>query len=134
MRLPGIGGRRYAVGASVAVSIGSAWTVWCARWIPSVRISHPYPSVRFGAIHFIQGRSRMREIRSYGSVRGVAGDRYPYRDCSKTHELKCSFRPAATPKKSGIFGGNIASNTFSDRLRVPLDGMKGVSGEFKERF
>ena len=22
----------------------------------------------------------MREIRSYGSVRGVAGDRYPYRD------------------------------------------------------
>ena len=29
---------------------------------------------------FIQGRSRMREIRSYGSVRGVAGDRYPYRD------------------------------------------------------
>ena len=29
----------------------SAWTVWCARWIPSVRISHPYPSVRFGAIH-----------------------------------------------------------------------------------
>src|ERR1017187_4815122 len=51
MRLPGIGGRRYAVGASVAVSIGSAWTVWGARWIPSVRISHPYPSVRFDAIH-----------------------------------------------------------------------------------
>src|ERR1039458_10737880 len=50
MRLPGIGGRRYAVGASVAVSIGSAWTAWCARWIPSVRISHPYPSVRFDAI------------------------------------------------------------------------------------
>jgi len=24
----------------------------------------------------------MREIRSYGSVRGVAGDRYPYRDPS----------------------------------------------------
>lgn len=24
----------------------------------------------------------MRESRSYGSVRGVAGDRYPYRDCS----------------------------------------------------
>jgi len=32
---------------------------------------------------FIQGKSRMREIRSYGSVRGVAGDRYPYRDPSK---------------------------------------------------
>ena len=25
----------------------------------------------------------MREIRSYGSVRGVAGDRYPYRDPTK---------------------------------------------------
>ena len=25
----------------------------------------------------------MREIRSYGSVRGVAGDRYPYRDSPK---------------------------------------------------
>src|ERR1022692_3804431 len=35
MRLPGIGGRRYAVGASVAVSIGSAWTVWCAGGFPA---------------------------------------------------------------------------------------------------
>jgi hypothetical protein len=26
----------------------------------------------------------MREIRSYGSVRGVVGDRYPYRDSQKT--------------------------------------------------
>ena len=25
----------------------------------------------------------MREIRSYGSVRGVVGDRYPYRDSQK---------------------------------------------------
>src|ERR1039457_5276563 len=97
MRLPGIGGRRYAVGASVAVSIGSAWTVWGAGGFPGVasRIR-----IRvFALAPFIQGRSRMREIRWYGSVRGVAGDRYPYRDCSKTHELKCSFRPAATPKK-----------------------------------
>ncbi|MGA3044629.1 MAG: hypothetical protein ABSF54_27970, partial [Bryobacteraceae bacterium] len=34
----------------------------------------------FALTLFIQGRSRMREIRSYGSVRGVVGDRYPYRD------------------------------------------------------
>ena len=26
----------------------------------------------------------MREIRSYGSVRGVVGNRYPYRDCPKS--------------------------------------------------
>ena len=35
----------------------------------------------------IQDRSRMREIRSYGSVRGALGDQSPYRDCN--------FRPAA---------------------------------------
>ena len=28
----------------------------------------------------IRGKSRMREIRSYGSVRGVPGNRHPYRD------------------------------------------------------
>jgi hypothetical protein len=39
----------------------------------------------------IRGRSRMRESRSYGSARGVAGDRYPYRDPQ-------TFRtPAANP-------------------------------------
>ena len=35
----------------------------------------------------IQGRSRMRESRSYGSVRGVAGDRYPYRDSQDLSRL-----------------------------------------------
>src|SRR5580704_7660494 len=29
---------------------------------------------------FIQDKSRMREFRSYGSVRGVLGNRHPYRD------------------------------------------------------
>jgi hypothetical protein len=29
----------------------------------------------------------MREIRSYGSVRGVAGDRYPYRDPEPSAKL-----------------------------------------------
>ena len=28
----------------------------------------------------IRGKSRMRESRSYGSVRGVPGNRHPYRD------------------------------------------------------
>src|ERR1019366_5135437 len=104
MRLPGIGGSRYAVGASVAVSIGAHGPSGAP--VDSQR-SH-LASVSECSLwrHSSKGRSRMREIRSYGSVRGVAGDRYPYRDCSKTHELKCSFRPAATPKKSGIFGGN----------------------------
>jgi len=36
----------------------------------------------FASTLFIRGKSRMREIRSYGSVRGVVGNRYPYRDWS----------------------------------------------------
>jgi group II intron reverse transcriptase/maturase len=41
------------------------------RWIPSARILHPHPNVRFDAT--IQGRSRMQQSCTYGSVRGVAG-------------------------------------------------------------
>jgi len=33
----------------------------------------------------------MREIRSYGSVRGVAGDRYPYRDRRKFRGSKLAL-------------------------------------------
>src|SRR5271157_5429623 len=42
----------------------------------------------------IQDKSRMREIRSYGSVRGASGDRCPYRDLSKP------ANPAAAPRPS----------------------------------
>ena len=38
----------------------------------------------------IQGGSRMRESRTYGFVRGVLGDRYPYRD-SQTVSVKLSL-------------------------------------------
>ncbi|MDR0779807.1 MAG: group II intron reverse transcriptase/maturase [Pseudomonadales bacterium] len=43
-----------------------------AHWLPPVRICHPYPSQRL--IVTIQGRSRMRQFRTYGSVEGVSGD------------------------------------------------------------
>ena len=40
----------------------------------------------------------MREIRSYGSVRGVAGDRYPYRDPSKnTHHPQTATQTSGPP-------------------------------------
>jgi Reverse transcriptase (RNA-dependent DNA polymerase) len=78
MGLPGTGGRRYAAVANVAASTGSAWTDWCVGGFPA---SASCIRIRVSALTpFIQGRSRMRESRSYGSVRGVAGDRYPYRD------------------------------------------------------
>jgi hypothetical protein len=40
----------------------------------------------------IQGRSRMREIRPYGSVRGAAGNGGPYRDkISEDVSMTCIF-------------------------------------------
>jgi RNA-directed DNA polymerase len=42
------------------------------RWIPQPRVLHPYPMERLTAK--TQGRSRMRETRPYGSVRGVSGN------------------------------------------------------------
>jgi RNA-directed DNA polymerase len=41
------------------------------RWIPSAKILHPHPNVRFDAT--IRGRSRMQQSCTYGSVRGAAG-------------------------------------------------------------
>jgi hypothetical protein len=48
----------------------------------------------------------MREIRSYGSVRGVVGDRYPYRDsqsaCDRlpqTGKRRIDPVPQSTPPK-----------------------------------
>src|ERR1035441_1260971 len=77
-----IGGTPYAVEARPAASTGIAWSDWCASGYPA---SASCIRIRvFALTPFIQGRSRMREIRSYGSVRGVVGDRYPYRDSQKT--------------------------------------------------
>ena len=49
------------------------------------RVSQGLAGVRQAAIALtpsIQDKSRMREIRSYGSVRGASGNRCPYRDLS----------------------------------------------------
>jgi hypothetical protein len=47
-------------------------------------VSQGLAGVRQALTPSIRDKSRMREICSYGSVRGVAGDRYPYRDPSNT--------------------------------------------------
>jgi hypothetical protein len=36
-----------------------------------------------GLTPLIQDKSRMREFRTYGSVRGVPGNRHPYRECAE---------------------------------------------------
>jgi group II intron reverse transcriptase/maturase len=48
------------------------------RWLPYPRILHPWPALR-GRVT-TQGRSRMPESGTYGSVRGVPSNGHPYRD------------------------------------------------------
>ena len=48
------------------------------RYLPKARILHPCPSR--GLPSNTRGRSRMRESRSYGSVRGARSNARPYRD------------------------------------------------------
>ena len=40
-----------------------------ARWLPPAVVCHPYPLVRFGVV--TQGKSRMRQLRTSGSVEGA---------------------------------------------------------------
>ena len=47
-------------------------------WLPKPKILHPWPSN--GLPSNIQGGSRMRESRTYGSVRGALSNGRPYRD------------------------------------------------------
>ena len=53
--------------------------------LQEVEVLHPYPDVRFASDHpnfggYIQGKNRVRQERQHGSVRGVSGNRHPYRD------------------------------------------------------
>jgi RNA-directed DNA polymerase len=49
-----------------------------ARWLPTPRITHPWPEQRFAVT--TQGGSRMPELGTSGSVRGVCSNARPYRD------------------------------------------------------
>ena len=49
------------------------------RWLSLPTVCHPYPLRRMGVI--TSGKSRMREIRSSGSVEGVVSNHDPYSDC-----------------------------------------------------
>jgi len=100
----------------VAISTGSAWTDWCAGGFPASASCNCTPVSALPP--FIQGTSRMREIRSYGSVRGVAGDRYPYRDPSKTRMSPRS--PTASPFSSPRAGRPFLFVRF---LKPPPSGL-----------
>jgi hypothetical protein len=53
----------------------------------------------------------MRECRTYGSVRGVPGNRHPYRDFQ---QISCNFRPS-TKKRKLAGGKDQARNPAPDR-------------------
>ena len=68
---------------------------------------------------FIQGKSRMREIRSYGSVRGVLGNRHPYRDLSRSGRAgDRPFLGEAAPKL-GLFLPKRIVTTVSQSVKYP---------------
>ena len=60
----------------------------------------------------------MRENRSYGSVRGVAGDRYPYRDPpeSTTGERSCGSGGRADAPAGRLRAGSVAATTAAIAL------------------
>src|SRR5262252_2952961 len=47
-------------------------------WLPAPHLRHPYPAQRWRVT--TQGKSPVRSCRTPGSVRGVSGNRHPYRD------------------------------------------------------
>ena len=72
----------------------------------------------------IQGKSRMRETRSYGSVRGVRGDSHPYRDSSHASPRRHQHTAAAPCR------GNPPpfADTHSSRLRPSNNTMASDGG------
>ena len=71
-------GKSYAAAGNDGLGVGNDWCLSSTGGFP--RHGFYILTRVFALTPSIQDKSRMRETRSYGSVRGVAGDRYPYRD------------------------------------------------------
>src|ERR1035441_20377 len=111
-----IGGTPYAVEARPAASTGIAWSDWCASGYPA---SASCIRIRvFALTPFIQGRSRMREIRSYGSVRGVVGDRYPYRDSQNPRMPARTTRIGFATQKAKTQATNFSLSQSQPKARL----------------
>jgi RNA-directed DNA polymerase len=100
------------------------------RWLPPARICHPYPLRRMGVITW--GKSRMREIRSSGSVEGVVGNHDPYSDSDHRvrHGGDCAQRITA------LSGLNHRSNLQGRRTWTTMAGGLGWScwRQFRARW
>src|SRR5215207_10309861 len=67
-------------GGAVSVVAGTAnasWSVWAICFLRFVSSTH---ILLCASTPNIQGKNRVREQRSHGSVRGVSSNRHPYRD------------------------------------------------------
>jgi hypothetical protein len=94
------GEERFAIAVSGQMSVGGASAhSSIAGCLPRAScIPTPTPASTL----LIQDKSRMREFRTYGSVRGVPGNRHPYRDRSaavgsgRTREWEIANMPAGS--------------------------------------
>jgi hypothetical protein len=111
MGLGDSGGWYCAAGGNADPGPGSDW-----RLTPTDGF-HPHGScirIRvFALTPSIQDRSRMRKIRSYGSVRGASGNRCPYRDPSTSATAVPQHLPTPAPPPGACRTGYA---------RVPLSG------------
>jgi hypothetical protein len=115
-----IGGKFYAVVDSGIHGLGSAS-------LPSPaggchRHGFCIPTRVFALTPSIQDRSRMREIRPYGSVRGVSGDWHPYRDPS-TEPRGSGSAPAPSRTRAPAHSAHL-SDLIGTRTRL---------GSFRQR-
>ncbi len=71
------GGARFVIAATGRTPVGSvSLRSLTAGFLSRVLFIHTLPTA---STPLIRGKSRMREFRTYGSVRGVPGNRHPYR-------------------------------------------------------
>src|SRR3954470_15302075 len=67
------------------------------EFLPRPQILHPWPSVRFAVRH--QGRSRVPELGSLGSVRGAFSNERPYRESGSSLVSSLSSSCPATTNR-----------------------------------
>jgi hypothetical protein len=102
-------------------------------WLPNPHILHPWPQARFAAKH--RGASRMRETRSYGSVRGALSNELAYRELvracsSRADDLSPTWRAPFRwrPWPASIAGGAGVrpDHPLSDTSRTSITALRRV--------
>ena len=93
-------------------------------WLPKPGILHPWPDQRFAVTH--PRWEPMRESRTLGSVRGVSGNWYPYRD-PRSSRVSDHLESSRSPEIM-VSGADFASSR-SETGRAPASQRAGQAGE-----